>query len=511
MLGAGREVAPDRFAITELLLPRARSVERSQTVSQVRLRLAGLLEEPLALLLRLLEIFRDLDAGRSLPREGKAQPFGLHPGLGLAAGELAGLDEFGGDGVQAPGQSVQVSKSAKLLEGGPVGGVRFDRRLCHQFECLQRGTVLSPVLIGISEPLPRVTPRAIDLVELNPALRHLASDGFDGKLFSVEEPLRFALATKHLSICAGTAMELIETALEVCEACAGALVVFPAAVHRCSTLVSNLLSRLTLLHGKPRIGFGGRQLFLATRDFLGRLQSLLETPEPILGSIDLRCQSLVASSLLAEFITDAAELILSVCKPLLCLPLRLLGFGQAAPQFIGALTGREEGRGKHGLPGLEYPADLALEPLRLLDLGARTFACIKVGLHALQCVGQSGLFLQQKGPQLRCQRPRYTAGHTGTQHLVELIALFVRCEAQRRHTVIEKSSKVIARGTEDLHTPTEARGVLAQLIQFGNYFVVTLREQEHVLQPNIRVESRNDERRWLDGRFALPLQVHARN
>lgn len=86
--------------------------------------------------------------------------------------------------------------------------------------------------------------------------------------------------------------------------------------------------------------------------------------------------------------------------PLLCLALHLLGFGQAAPEFIGALAGRKEGRRKHGLPGLEYPADLALKPLRLLDLSARTFACIKVGLHALQGIGQSGLFLQQKGPQL---------------------------------------------------------------------------------------------------------------
>lgn len=107
-------------------------------------------------------------------------------------------------------------------------------------------------------------------------------------------------------------MELFETALEVCEACAGPLVVFPAAVHRCSTLVANLLSRLTSLHGTPRVGFGGSQLFLATRDFLGRLQSLLKTPEPILCSINLRCQSLVTSLLLTEFMTDAGELILGI-------------------------------------------------------------------------------------------------------------------------------------------------------------------------------------------------------
>ena len=88
MLGASREVAPDRFAITELLLLHARSVQRSLTVSQARLSLAGLLEEPLALLLRLLEMLCDVDAGRPLPREGKAQFFGLLPSLSLAAGEV---------------------------------------------------------------------------------------------------------------------------------------------------------------------------------------------------------------------------------------------------------------------------------------------------------------------------------------------------------------------------------------------------------------------------------------
>jgi hypothetical protein len=186
VLGSTREAAPDQLAIPELLLPRVRSVQRSLTVSQVRLGLAGLVEQPLTLLLRLFEMLRDLDAGRSLPREGKAQFFGLLPGLGLAAGKLASLAEFGGNGAQTPGQSLQIPISAKLLEGGPVGGARFDLRICHQFECLERGPVLSPVLIGISEPLPRVAPRAIHLVELRPALRHTASDGSDGKLVSFE-------------------------------------------------------------------------------------------------------------------------------------------------------------------------------------------------------------------------------------------------------------------------------------------------------------------------------------
>ena len=73
MLGARREVAPDRFAITELFLSRARSVQRSLTVSQVRLGLAGLAEQPLTLLLRLFKMLGELDAGRSLARKGKAQ------------------------------------------------------------------------------------------------------------------------------------------------------------------------------------------------------------------------------------------------------------------------------------------------------------------------------------------------------------------------------------------------------------------------------------------------------
>ena len=182
-------------------------------------------------------------------------------------------------------------------------------------------------------------------------------------------------------------MEFVESALEVCEARAGARIILPAAMQRCPTLAANFFSRLAPALGHPCISLGRRQLLAASRDFLSRLQGLLKTPEPILGSVDLRCESLLAGSLFAEFIAYADELILRLCKPLLCLALCFLGFGQTAPAFIGALAGREEGRGKHGLPGLEYPADLTFEPLRFLNLGACASAGIEVGLHALQGVG----------------------------------------------------------------------------------------------------------------------------
>jgi hypothetical protein len=67
-----------------------------------------------------------------------------------------------------------------------VGITRFYRLICHQIQRCKCCGVLSPVLIGISEPLPRVAPRAIHLVELRPALRHTARDGSNGKLVSVE-------------------------------------------------------------------------------------------------------------------------------------------------------------------------------------------------------------------------------------------------------------------------------------------------------------------------------------
>jgi len=67
-----------------------------------------------------------------------------------------------------------------------MGGARFDRPLRHQFECLERGPVLLPVLIGISEPLPRVSARAIHPIELSPVLRHPSSDSPDSKLLSFE-------------------------------------------------------------------------------------------------------------------------------------------------------------------------------------------------------------------------------------------------------------------------------------------------------------------------------------
>ena len=152
-----------------------------------------------------------------------------------------------------------------------------------------------------------------------------------------------------------------------------------------------------------------------------------------------------------------------------------LRVGQATSQLVGTLAGRQEGRGKHGLPGLEYATDLPLEPLRLLDLRPRTPARIEVGLHALQGVGEPALFLQEERPQFRGERARDTARHAGTQHLVELIALLVRAQAQRRDTMIEKSSEVVTRSAEDLYAPTEASGVLAQFTQLGNDFVVPLR------------------------------------
>ena len=109
---------------------------------------------------------------------------------------------------------------------------------------------------------------------------------------------------------------------------------------------------------------------------IGRLHSPLKSPEPILGSVDLRRESFLASTLLAELIANAGELLLGLRKALPCFALCFLCFGQTASEFIGALAGRMKGRGEHGLPGLEYPADLTFEPLRLLDLSARASACI---------------------------------------------------------------------------------------------------------------------------------------
>ena len=99
MLGPSREVAPDRFAIAEFLLPHARRIQRSLTVIHACLSLAGLVQEPPALLLRSLEMLCDFDLGTPLPRAGKAQLFGLILRLGLAGGELSGLGEFGGNGA----------------------------------------------------------------------------------------------------------------------------------------------------------------------------------------------------------------------------------------------------------------------------------------------------------------------------------------------------------------------------------------------------------------------------
>ena len=188
-----------------------------------------------------------------------------------------------------------------------------------------------------------------------------------------------------------------------------------------------------------------------------------------------------------------------------------LRVGQEASPLVGTVAGRQEGRGKHGLPGLEDATDLLLEPPRLLDLGARAPARVEVGLHTLQRVGQPALFLQEEGPQLRRERARDAARHAGTQHLVELVALFVRAQAQRRDTVVEEGSEVVTRGAEDLHAPTEASSVFVQFTQLGNDLVVSLRQQQHVLQANIRVETGDDERRRLDRWLGLAVQVHARD
>lgn len=176
-------------------------------------------------------MIRHLHASRSLPREGKAQILSLLPGLGLAAGEIAGLGELGGNGALPFCEGLQVPKPAKLVEGGPVGGIRFGGGICHQLQRCNRCCMLSPVIIGVGEPLLRVAPRAIHLLELRFTLSDPAGHGADVKHVDFEQPLCFHLVTDDLPVRPGTAMELVETALKVCEARGGDFVIILAATQ----------------------------------------------------------------------------------------------------------------------------------------------------------------------------------------------------------------------------------------------------------------------------------------
>ena len=256
MLGASREVTPHRLAIAELLLPRARSVQRSLTVSHARLGLARLFQELLALFLRAFQILRDLRARRSLPREGQAQILSLLPGLGLAAGELADLGQLGGNGALPFCESLKVSKTVELLERLAMGTTRFYRRICHQLERCKRRRMLSPVIIGVGQSLLRFAPRTIHLLELCFALSDPVGNGADGEHGDLEQPLCLDLATDGLPVRPCSAIELIETALKVCEARSGEFVITLAATESLPALHSDILPRRARLRGNSGAFFG---------------------------------------------------------------------------------------------------------------------------------------------------------------------------------------------------------------------------------------------------------------
>jgi hypothetical protein len=116
--------------------------------------------------------------------------------------------------------------------------------------------MLSPVITSVGEPLLRVAPRAIHLLELRFTLSDPASHGADGKHVDLEQPLCLHLATDDLPVRPGTAMELVEAALKVCEASGREFVITLATTQSLPALHSDILPRRARLRGNSSVFLG---------------------------------------------------------------------------------------------------------------------------------------------------------------------------------------------------------------------------------------------------------------
>ena len=62
-----------------------------------------------------------------------------------------------------------------------------------------------------------------------------------------------------------------------------------------------------------------------------------------------------------------------------------------------------------------------------------------------------------------------------------------------------------------MKSPAKTNGVFPKLGQLGNNLAIALLLKEQILKANVGIQPGDDERRGLDRRFALPLEMDARD
>jgi len=181
-----------------------------------------------------------------------------------------------------------------------------------------------------------------------------------------------------------------------------------------------------------------------------------------------------------------------------------------ATHLGGPLAARVQRGSEHRLSGLVHAVDLGLQHPRALDLGARSPAGLEIAAHDHQRLTETSLGAQQERAEIVGQGARDPARHAGPQHLVQLGALLVRCQTQRRDTVLEERPEILFCAAESGESPGRARDAVVELRHLGDLLASSSGEQQDVLQLELGTEIGDHERRQLDARFALPHQLYTR-
>src|SRR5690606_14595946 len=97
------------------------------------------------------------------------------------------------------------------------------------------------------------------------------------------------------------------------------------------------------------------------------------------------------------------------------------------------------------------------------------------------------------------------------QHLVHLVAILVRGQAQRRHAQLEQGREVVLGAGEGPELAAERLDALPQLAQLGDLVVFPLFDEQDLLEAPLEGQARDEERRELEAGLRLALEVDPRH
>ena len=128
---------------------------------------------------------------------------------------MARLRQFAGDPRDARGTRLERAQPVELLAREGISGL--NGRLAAQ-DHAERGTDLAMRVAmrrGVGAPLVGVAPLAIDLAQLEAALRHGLLESLDGRRRIAEALLRLAVAAHDLGVIGRATVQLLEAGLDV--------------------------------------------------------------------------------------------------------------------------------------------------------------------------------------------------------------------------------------------------------------------------------------------------------